>query len=212
MKAVLFDFDGTLVDSMPIYAETMLGILDRCGVSYADDIIKTITPLGTMGTAEYFKKIGVNKSTEEILMMMGEGMILAYSERIPSKAGVAETLRKLSERGYGLHVLTASPHITLDPCLKRLGLYDFFGNVWSCDDFGTTKSDPSIYHSVAERIGLPIEQILFVDDNIHADLCAKGAGMRVCGIFDESSADAASEMKRSCHYYVEEFSQLLDLL
>ena len=53
IKAYLFDFDGTLVDSMPTYVSVMLRILDENGVKYEDDIIKTITPLGYKGTAEY---------------------------------------------------------------------------------------------------------------------------------------------------------------
>ena len=54
----LFDFDGTLVDSMPSYVSVMLRILDENGIEYEDDIVKIITPLGYAGTAEYFKKMG----------------------------------------------------------------------------------------------------------------------------------------------------------
>ena len=96
----------------------------------------------------------------------------------------------------------------LDACLVRLGVFDLFDNVWSCEDFGTTKSDPQIYAEAARRIGCPVEDIWFLDDNPGADRTAKQAGMRVCGVYDASSAEYTEEMKRICDAYIEEFSQL----
>ena len=97
----------------------------------------------------------------------------------------------------------------MDPCLKRLGIYDLFTNVWSCDDFGTTKADPNIYHMAASRIGRPVEKIWFLDDNPGADATAKAAGMRVCGVYDDSSAEYVSEMKAICDCYIYDFKELL---
>ena len=147
MKNYLFDFDGTLVDSMPTYGDLMLRILDENGVPYGDDIIKIITPLGFIGTAEYFIGMGVKKSRDELVATMNEYAIYEYTNNIPAKPNVIDTLQKLKASGASLNVLTASPHTTLDPCLKRIGIYDIFDNVWSCDDFGTTKADPNIYIS-----------------------------------------------------------------
>ena len=74
----LFDFDGTLVDSMPAFASVMLRILDESGVSYESDIIKIITPLGYLGTAKYFvRQLGLNASAEELLERMNR---YAYDE------------------------------------------------------------------------------------------------------------------------------------
>lgn len=58
----------------------------------------------------------------------------------------------------------------LDPCLKRLGIWDLFDHVWSCDDFNTTKSDPQIYQLAAEKIGRRVDEIIFVDDNVNTRL------------------------------------------
>ena len=65
-KHYLFDFDGTLVDSMPYWAGAMLDVLDTYGIKYSDDIIRIITPLGSLGTAEYFQKLGLDLTIEEI--------------------------------------------------------------------------------------------------------------------------------------------------
>lgn len=158
----LFDFDGTLVDSMPTYVSLMLRILDEGGMPYDNDIVKIITPLGFLGTAKYYREMGIAMSVDEMVERMGRYALEEYAERIPAKEGVLETLVALKKRGDGLHVLTASPHMTLDPCLKRLGLWDFFGHIWSCDDFHTTKADPDIYIKAAAQIGAPVSDIILL--------------------------------------------------
>lgn len=211
MKTYLFDFDGTLVDSMPTFVSSMLRILDENGISYSDDIVKIITPLGVDGTAEYYIKLGLEKSKNEIIDLMKEYMLDGYFYKIPAKNNVISTLLKLKESGADLNVLTASPHITLDACLKRLGIFDLFTNVWSCDDFGTTKADPEIYKMAAERLGKNVEKVLFLDDNLNADKTAKAAGMTVCGVYDDSSRDYVEDIKTAADYYIYDFSELCDI-
>lgn len=206
----LFDFDGTLVDSMPTYVSAMLQILDESNIPYGDDLVKIITPLGLNGTAEYYVGLGVPLSKEEIMLKMKMYMADAYFYTIPAKEHVISTLKELKQKGHGLNVLTASPHITLDACLKRLDLYDLFDNVWSCDDFHSTKADPQIYKMAARRIGKPVEEIWFLDDNLNADATAKEAGMLVCGVYDESSSEYVDQMKALCDRYIYDFSELLE--
>ena len=155
-RTYLFDFDGTLVDSMPHYASLMLRILEENNVKYPPDMIKVITPLGYIGTARYFAEhFEMKQSQEELLETMNRYAYDAYAHRVPAKNNVMATLEELKRRGADLYVLTASPHSVLDVCLQRLGLFDLFSDVWSCDDFHTTKADPRIYQMAAERIGKP---------------------------------------------------------
>ena len=175
-------------------------------------IIKTITPLGINGAAEYYiNTLGINKSKEELIDLMKSYMLEAYYNTIPAKENVISVLTELKNRGDSLNVLTASPHITLDACLKRLGIYDLFDNVWSCDDFNTTKADPEIYRSVAKKVGENVENILFLDDNYNADKTAKSAGMKVCGVYDESSDAYIDEIKGISDYYIYDFAELLEI-
>lgn len=210
MNTFLFDFDGTLVDSMPTYISAMLRILKENNIAYSSDIIKIITPLGVNGTAEYYKNIlGVNKSKEEIIALMKNYMSEAYYHTIPAKENVIPVLKELKARGACLNILTASPHITLDACLKRLGIFDLFDNVWSCDDFNTTKANPEIYVMAAKRLNKGVEDVLFLDDNLNADKTAKLAGMKVCGVYDDSSKDYTNQIKAISDYYIYNFSELL---
>ncbi len=119
-----------------------------------------------------------------------------YRDVIVLKPGVDEYLRMLKKKGCSLNVLTANPHKMVDPCLKRNGIYDLFDNVWSCDDFGMTKSNPQIYVEAVERIGCSIENAVFFDDNENALKTAAQAGLFTVGVFDESSKDYAEQIKQ----------------
>ena len=134
-----------------------------------------------------------------------------YFYSIPAKSNVIKVLKELKENGASLNVLTASPHVTLDVCLKRLELFDLFDNVWSCEDFSTTKANPEIYKMVAKKLNVNVEDVLFLDDNLNADMTAKTAGMKVCGVFDESSADYVDQMKSVCDFYIYDFNELLGI-
>ena len=208
-KTYLFDFDGTLVDSMTYFVELMLRILDEKNIKYEKDIVKIITPLGYRGTAEYFRTLGVTETAEEIMAMMHSYATEAYTYKVMAKDTVIDTLHELKKRGAGLNILTASPHSALDPCLKRLGIYDLFDNVWSCDDFNTTKSNPDIYVRAAEKIGVSPENVIFVDDNVGAVKTAKTGGMTAYGIYDETSEEYIDEMTEISDRYVRVFEELL---
>lgn len=84
--------------------------------------------------------------------------------------------------------------------------------MWSCEDFATNKANPEIYRMAAERLGLPVGEILFLDDNYNADATAKAAGMRVCGVYDASSKEYEEEIRAVADYYIHDFAELPDLM
>ena len=210
MRTYLFDFDGTLVDSMPTFCRTMLSILDEGGIKYGDDITKIITPLGYSGTADYFIKLGLCMPHDAVIAKMHGYARVDYRDTIPAKPNVIEVLTELRARGCSLNVLTASPHEMLDLCLMRLGIFGLFDNVWSCDDFGTTKTNPEIYKMAAARLGVSVGEVTFLDDNPEAGKTAKSAGMRVIGVFDGSSSEFEDEMRAVCDGYIHDFKEVLE--
>ena len=209
MGTYLFDFDGTLVDSMPTFISVMLRILDENKVAYGEDIVKIITPLGYKGTAEYFKGLGVALSVEEMIQRMQEYAQKEYAENIQAKENVINVLKVMRNRGDRLNVLTASPHTMLDCCLKRLGIFELFDNVWSCDDFHTTKANPEIYKQAARRIGEKPQNIIFLDDNLNALKTAKSADMKIYGVYDHSSKEYTEEISKISDKFIFDFSSLL---
>ena len=208
MKYFLFDFDGTLVDSMPTFGQTVKDILDESGVKYGEDIVKIVTPLGYGGCADYCISIGLEGTTETVKNTMIDRMLKKYKTEIPAKESVPEVLKKLKENGCSLNLLTASPHAVFEPCLTRLGIIGLFDNLWSSDDFGTIKKDPEIYRMAAKRLGTTVDEIAFFDDNIGACATAKEAGAYVVGVYDESGIAFEEEMKSTLDRYIYTFSEL----
>ena len=209
MECFLFDFDGTLADSMPAWVNKMIGALKEEGINPPEDLIKIITPLGDKGAAEYLITLGVNKTVEEIIRYTDEIARDAYENSIPLKNGVLEFLQKTKEQGIYTAILTASPHRFIDPCLKRTKAYDLFNDVWSIEDFGTLKKDQvEIYQAVAQRIGCNLKDITFFDDNIIALQTAKKAGCKTVGVFDETSSGLVEEIKKEADKYIYSFSQI----
>lgn len=205
----LFDFDGTLVDSMPAFSSVMMRVLDEHNIKYGSDIIKIITPLGYVGVAKYYHNVlGLKMPEAEILEMAQKYIYDEYAHTIPAKSNVVEALKTLKEQGVSLNILTASPHLLIDVCLARLGMTELFTNIWSCDDFGTTKADPEIYKMAAARLGKSVNEVLFFDDNLGACKTAVSAGMKVCGVYDNSSEDYVDEIKKVTDFYITDFSEL----
>ena len=210
-KVYIFDLDGTLIDSMTIgWNRVLLKYLDDRGIAYPSDIISQVIALGFKGIVQYYKThFPLQESEEEVFSSLINGMQELYNNVFLAKSNVEETLRALKKRGARLNVLTASPHRFLDPCLKRLGLTDLFENLWSLEDFPTTKADPKIYELAAERLGVAPSDCAMVDDSISALRPAKEAGLATVGVYDEISASREAEMRALADKYIYNFKELL---
>ena len=205
----IFDMDGTLIDSMPSFGGAILRYLEENGIAYPPNVVDTVTPLGFLGTAEYFiNTLGVSATVEDVARGLGELMLDAYFHKIPAKEDVIETLIRLRAEGHSLHILTASPHVTMDPCLARLGILPLVDNAWSSDDFGMIKAKPEIYRAVAKRLDVSVEDCIFFDDNLGAITAARAAGMHTVGVYDESGKHAEEQMKQTAERYIYRFSEI----
>ena len=209
MKKLIFDFDGTLVDSMQGWADFIFDHLDNLHISYPDDIIKIVSPLGTRGAANYLIDLGVDSTVDDLLELMDSFALDEYTYRVPAKAHVIDKLKELKNAGYSLNILTACNHNLLDPCLKRLGIYDAFDNIWSCEeDISMSKKEVELYTLVSKKLDSVCENCVFFDDNIGALTTAKESGMITVGVFDATSDDLIDEIKSITDKYIYEFSEL----
>ena len=210
-KAYIFDLDGTLLDSMTMaWKHALLEYLDGQGVVYPNDIIKRVVALGLPGVAKYYKEnLAVEGSEEEIYASIIKKMQEKYNTVIPAKANVEALLKKLKAEGASLNVLTAGTHRLFDPCLKRLGLTDYFEHTWSTEEFAYTKAQPILYQEVARILGVEPSDCVMIDDSITALRPAKEAGFAVIGVYDEVSKDCEAEMRALCDLYIYNFEELL---
>ena len=206
----IFDLDGTLINSMPRYTAGMYKILEDEGISYPPDLIKILTPLGYTKTAEYYiEHYGLTDSVEAIVKKMEETLVYEYANNIKLKEGVAEYLKKRKSDGARLFVLTASPHIVTDICLKSNGIFDLFEQVWSVEDFGLSKSGTELFYRVAEVLNCKTEDIEFFDDNLTALINSTASGMVTYAVNDGQEEKDLQRMKDVARYYVSSFADLL---
>lgn len=209
MSTYIFDFDGTLGNSMPFFTAGMLDVLKRNHIAYSDEIVKIITPLGYKGTAEYYiKTFGLPFSVDELVADMHEYLYPVYRDEIILKPGVADYLKKMHGEGHSLNVLTASPFRMVSEVLKRCGVFDLFDNVWSCEDFNMTKSQPEIYLAAVERTGGKREDTIFFDDNLEAVKTAVKAGIYTVGVYDDASLDYIDEIRDAADRFIYNFNEM----
>ena len=204
----LFDFDGVLVDSMEFWAGIHMQTLRDAGIPIPHNFVETITPLGNYHGAKYTLSLGVNIPLEQYLDDIYKKLLAAYTTHIQLKECVKEVLVQLKQENISLNVLTASPHLYVDPCLQRNGIYDLFDNVWTIDDFSLTKAQPEIYLKAAERLGVETGQCTMFDDNLTAIATAKKAGTRTVAVYDKTSKASENALKETADRYIYNFREL----
>ena len=209
-KIWVFDLDGTLVDSMPSFTRGILKIADDAGLTYDGELIKILTPLGYTKSAEYYvRELGVPDTVENIVHRIEENLLYEYTNNIVTKPGVVEYLTRLHAEGARLFVLTASPHLVTDVCLKKNGIWELFEQVWSVEDFGLSKSDTPLFFEVAKRIGCERGDVHYFDDSLIALANAKRSDYRTYAVYDAQTPDEVERMKREHDVFVASFCDLL---
>lgn len=203
----LFDFDGTLVDSMETWAGVHINALKNAGIEVPADFVETITPLGNYNASKYTISLGIDIPLKTYLDNISKALYKEYTTRISLKANVLEALKKLKNKNISLNVLTASPHLYVDPCLNGLGIYDYFDNVWTIEDFGLTKAQPAIYQKAAEKLGTDINNCTMIDDNFTAISTAKTAGMNTIAVYDSTSKASENLLKKTADKYIYSFKE-----
>ena len=209
-RVYVFDMDGTLADSMTaVWGVLPLQFLDDRNIPYPDDLLKRVIALGVPGLIKYYKEhFDVRETPEEIYTWFVENGRGMYATSIPAKPFAKEKLLALKAQGASLHILTGSPHVFLDPWVKRVGLEELFDNLWSVDDFPINKSQPDLYKEIAKRLGVENAECVMVDDSNVPLEAAKAAGWKTVGVYDEVSKDNETEMRKIADKYIYSFEEL----
>lgn len=211
MKAYFFDFDGTLVDSMPLLVRVTCKQLTDHGITPppTDELLATIIPIGYFNAARYLVSLGIPKTPEEVLSDLYRDVAEGYLSTVPAKRNAAPLLRHLAEKGHDLYVLTAGAPTVVAPCLERLGLLSYFKDLLFTDRFSMTKKEPDFYLAAAAHVDKPIAECIFVDDNAENIAAAKKAGMATVGMYDEGSAYGWEDMKKAADLTIHDFAELI---
>ena len=196
MKGAIFDLDGTLLDSMWIWADIDKRFLSKRGIAVPPDYMGKVGAMSYRQAAEYtIARFGLPETPEDLMNEWSEMAVGAYATELKLKPKTVKILTELKSRGIRLAVCTsATPDMCL-PALKNNGVAEMFDAVVTTWEIGKGKEFPDVYLAAAARLGLPPAECAVFEDTLRAVKTAKSAGFYTVGVRDEFSAADEREIK-----------------
>ena len=207
LKGAIFDFDGTLVDSMFIWETFGEDYLRSLGKDPKENLRETFAAFTLEQAAEYYKKhYDVNLSTEEIVSEINEMVLQSYRTKVKLKSGVAEFLKKLKSQGVKMCVATVTDRFIVEEVLEKLGVRKYFSAIFTCSEIGSNKETPDIYNKALAHLKTEKSETVVFEDAFYALMTAKNDGFRVAGVLDNHEKNQV-QIKANADYYVSDYTR-----
>ena len=212
IDAVIFDMDGSLVDSMWIWREIDIAYLGRFGIALPDGLQSAIEGMSFNETALYFKAhFPISDSVEQIKADWNSMAWDKYTHEVPLKPGIPEFLDMCKQNGILLGIATSNSRELVENVAGVHKLYDYFNCIMTGCDVERGKPAPDIYLAVARKLNVPPARCLVFEDIVSGILAGKNAGMRVCAVEDAYSAPTRDAKKEMADYYIEDYTELVEV-
>lgn len=210
-KAVIFDLDGTLVDSMWVWKQIDIDYLGSFGFSVPEKLQEEIEGMSFTEVAVYFKKrFSIPDSVEEIKKKWQNMAMDAYCNRVPLKPGVDRFLPYLKEQGFLTAVASSNDYGMIDGTLTSHGVRSYFDCIITACEVKKGKPAPDVYLEAARRLGVQPRNCLVFEDIVPGIMAGKAAGMEVCAVKDAYSIPKDEEKRACADYYIESYCQVMD--
>lgn len=211
IQAVIFDLDGTLVDSMWMWREIDIQYLGRYGIHLPETLQAEIEGMSFTETAVYFKEtFQIPQTIEEIKQDWYAMAYEKYAHEVPLKAGALEFLKLLHDKGIRTGIATSNGIRLVEAVMEANGLGGYIQVVRTACDVAKGKPAPDIYLKVAEDLGVDCEDCLVFEDVPMGILAGKNAGMLVCAVEDSHSRNQIEEKRRFADYYINSFHDIFN--
>lgn len=209
IDAVIFDLDGSLVDSMWLWRAIDIEYLGRFHISMPEDLQSSIEGMSFGETAVYFKEtFAIPDSLEKIMADWNHMAWDKYMHDVPLKPGIPEFLEGCRENDIRLGIATSNSRELAENVAAVHNLKNYFTSIMTGSDVARGKPCPDIYLAVAEQLGVSPARCLVFEDILPGILAGKNAGMRVCAVEDAYSAQSKEEKIKLADYYIENYSGL----
>lgn len=204
IKGAIFDVDGTLLDTMPVWTHAGVRYLKSLGIEAEAGLSEKLFKMTADMAATYMKEqYGLTQSEEEIckgILRMVEDF---YFHEADFKPGALELMEDLKAAGIPMTVATSTNQYCIVAAFDRLGYTDYFDAILTCPELETHKSEPDIFFAATNAMGTKPEETWVFEDGLYAVKTAKTAGFRTVGIFDEVSKADQPELEALSDIYVE---------
>lgn len=214
VNAVLFDLDGTLVDSMGIWKEVDEEFLTGRGIQIPENLEefqREIEGMGFTETAAFFKeRFALPDSLETIKSIWVSMAEDKYCHEISLKKGVREFLVYLKENHIPAAICSSNSRELIKLVLDAHSIGEYFSAVTTCCEVPQGKPSPDVYLKAASSLSKNPEECLVFEDVPMGILAGKNAGMKVCAVEDDFSAAQAGRKRQLADYYIHDYRQILD--
>jgi len=182
IEAVVFDLDGVLIDSEPVWEQVRRGLVAERGGHWAADAQRRLMGMSTPEWARYLSEdLGVGLPPGEVAALVTGRMAARYREHIPLLPGAADAVRRLAAR-WPLGLASSAPAVLIETVLQAAGLSPDFQVTMSTEQVPRGKPAPDIYLAVAGRLGVAAASCAAVEDSSNGLRSAAAAGLRVIAV------------------------------
>lgn len=194
----MFDLDGLLVDSEPVWFRVRTEMFGRFGLSWTDDDQKALMGKSTTAWIEYvYDKLQGKLSREEIVDQTLKGMIAHYrSGKVRVMPGADEAIKSCA-KSYKLGLASGSPRVLIDEALRSNGWDRLFAQVISSDAVPRGKPAPDVYLEIIRLLGVEPKETVVVEDSESGILAGKAAGASVIAVPSEHLMPSPEVLQRA---------------
>ncbi len=215
ISAAIFDLDGTLIDSMPIWNDLSFNFLTARGVTPKPDLRDNVSTMFLRESSQYVvDEYNLDCTADDVLDFMHGQIDNFYINLVLPKEDVIPFLEGLKKAGIKMCVATATERRLAIPALERNGMLGYFDEVFTCAELGVSKRDPLIFEKALEHLGTEKQETYVFEDSYHAVETAAEAGFPVAAVYDESAAgkkDKIRELSTVFFYKYEELNEFFDI-
>lgn len=206
IKGAIFDLDGTLLDSMPMWDTIGVDYLRSLGREPREDLKETFKTFTLEQSAKYYRAhYGVTLSVAEIVEGVNKMLADYYIHTVPLKSGVDKLLRSLCTNGVKMCVATVTDRPLAEASLIRLGVREYFSGILTCAEVGHGKEEPHIYREALACLGTQKEETVVFEDAYHALKTAANDGFRTAAVYD-AHEERQADLKAFAYYYIHNYS------
>lgn len=209
ITGAIFDFDGTLFDSMHIWKGIRYKYFDKIGLKLTKEDKEAFKGLYLRESLILAKeRFNLEKSYEELLSDFFDYIKERYLTEAEPKNDIIEFLEKLRAKGVKMGIATATGEPAIEAALEKYGMLGYFSAIYSTYTVGTSKTEPKVYDAVLKKIGTDKKTTWVFEDALYAAKTVKANGYNLVGIFDKSEENT-DELEKLADIYIHEYSEII---